>query len=56
MSVFAWILVAYFAANALFAIGIVGKEREPWTPGQAVAAQFIYAGLIWAVLQSVGVL
>lgn len=56
MSWFLWLLAAYFAANLLGSIALVGKRREPITPGGAVVLVILYAGIIVGILSTGGVL
>lgn len=45
-------LVCYFALEALVAIGYIGRERKPVTPGVAVVMVIINAVLIWVAIKS----
>jgi hypothetical protein len=45
-----WFIVGYFALNALCAIGLIGKERQPITPSNAVAMTVIYTALVSVVV------
>lgn len=47
-----WILIAYLALGAIASVAMVGRRREPITPGAAVlsvlaSALFITALCIW---------
>ena len=54
MNIWAWLVIGYLALNALFVIGMIGKPREPITPGTAVITVvfvgFIVAGVILAAI------
>lgn len=51
-----WVLVLYFAANALFTVAKVGKPR-PIVHGPAAAISVvIYCGLIFTALKAARVL
>lgn len=52
MSIWAIILILYFAANAIGAVAMVGKVQRI-TPASAVIMLFVYAALIWAVFGAV---
>lgn len=45
-----WLVVAWFAGNALFTVGRVGKPAPYVTAGSAVVAVAFYAVLIVLVL------
>lgn len=45
-------LICYFAANALLAVGLIGKARKPITPGSAVIMALIYGVLVWVAIKS----
>ena len=48
MSIWAIILILYFAANAISGVAMVGKTQRI-TPASAAFMLVVYAGLIWAV-------
>lgn len=53
MSIFLWFCVIWWSLNAIVAVALVGKERKPFTPGQAVFNTIFYGALIaWAVSQA----
>lgn len=43
-------LVAYYALCVPLTVLMIGRRRDPLTPGGAVVAIIFYALLIWAVL------
>ena len=55
MNGWAWFLVVYFAFNGLGSILLIGKPRDPITPGSALVLLVLCAGLISAVCAAVGV-
>lgn len=50
MNWFGWLLVAWWAASALFTVGNIGKPNKPTRPGVAVAVVVIDALLIVGLL------
>lgn len=50
MSWLLWGVVAYFVLGSLTTVGLIGKKREPVTPGVAVGVLLIHAALIAAVV------
>lgn len=45
-------LVIYFLLNAVGTVALIGKRREPITPGVAAFAVLVYAALIYFVVMS----
>lgn len=45
-------LVAWVVLGALIAIGMIGKERDPYTPQFVVIYQFVAAFQIWLILSA----
>lgn len=56
MNAWTWVLIAYFVANALGSVALIGRDRDPISPGVAVFCLFLYAGLTLILLFAVGVL
>lgn len=53
MTPFLWFTVIWWTINAIAAVWLVGKEREPITPGAAAFSVLLYGGLIfWALQQA----
>lgn len=50
MNWFDWVILSWMAVNGLGAVAMIGKHREPITPGEAVIMVVIYALMIWGVL------
>ena len=55
MNGFHWSLLAWWAFNALGVVLLVGKQRDPITPGVAAVLVIIYGVMIWWTLQQAGV-
>lgn len=47
---FAWVLVAVCALNAAANVLYIGKDREPITPGNALAICVVNGLIAWAVI------
>lgn len=52
MSTAGWIIVGFLALSALVTVWMVGKPREPVTPGGALATVVIYGALVIAALHA----
>lgn len=50
----AWTLIALFVFGGLGTVCLVGRKREPITPGVAVVTLILSAFQIWLVLRLVG--
>jgi hypothetical protein len=50
MTWFGWLVVAYWSANALGSVALIGRKREPITPGVAIGLIVVYALLIWGLI------
>lgn len=50
MSVFMWVLVGVLALGALATVSLVGKRRDPVSPGLAVWSVVLNAALIVGIL------
>jgi hypothetical protein len=51
-----WLLIGWFALQGVVAVAIIGRPREPFTPGTAVVSLVLNTGLILATLRLGGAL
>jgi len=49
MTWFAWTLVGWLTLGVVASIAVIGKPRQPVTPGLAVATLVINGFLVWGV-------
>lgn len=45
-----WVLVAFYVANVFLTVALIGKRREPITPGVAATVIALYGGLVALVV------
>jgi hypothetical protein len=41
LNVCLWVLAGWLVFGGLGAVALIGKERKPWTPGQAIFALIV---------------
>lgn len=45
-----WVYLIYAIINVAVMIGMIGKERKPYTPGVVAISVILYSFVVWLVL------